>query len=415
MSDLLGILFGSSVFMPHGYCLLWQTDLLATHAISDLAIASAYFSIPAALYWFTQQRPDLEFRSLALLFTAFIFGCGLTHLAGLATLWYPWYGLQALVKVGTAGVSVLTAVVLWRALPQALLMPSPLQLRAKNQELETEIARRRAVEAELRAMHADLEVRVQERTQALAKAMRLADAARERAEKADRAKSTFVAQMSHDLRTPLNSIIGFSDVLRTGILGPIAQARQAEYVEYINLSGHHLLELIDDLLDLARIEAGRVEIRPEPIEIAPFIEHRLRMVAPKAAEKAMTLSDDATAAPPVIAADRKVLRRIIDNLLSNAVKYTPPGGRVNVRVWADHAATHIEVADSGPGIPEHEVPRMFAAFGRSREAARKHEGTGLGLTIVKSLTELHGGRIELKAASLGGLAAVVSLPREPAG
>lgn len=170
MSDLVAYLFGAASFVPHGYCLLWRPDLVAMHATADFVTAMSYFSIPAAIYVFNARRPTLDYRWLAWLFVAFIGACGLTHLIGLITLWQPIYGLQGLVKLAAAGVSLVTAIAMWPLLPKALALPSPAMLRKANDELLAEISQRQLAEAELRQNHQQLERRVEERTQQLQRA-----------------------------------------------------------------------------------------------------------------------------------------------------------------------------------------------------------------------------------------------------
>lgn len=150
MAELLSYLFGAAAFMPHGYCLLWRPDLVAMHVVGDGVIAASYFSIPAAILVFLRRRPDVEFGWVGVLFATFIVACGLTHVLGLATLWWPIYGFQGLFKLATAGISLATAVVLWPAIPRAVALPSPAQLRQKTAALEAEVARREASEAALR-------------------------------------------------------------------------------------------------------------------------------------------------------------------------------------------------------------------------------------------------------------------------
>lgn len=164
MSAIIDYLFGAASFVPHGYCLLWRPDLVAMHAISDILIALSYFSIPAAIHVFLTKRGDLQFGWLAWLFVGFISACGLTHLIGLITLWQPVYGLQGLVKVGTAGISVVTAILMWPLLPKLLAIPSPSMLRDANERLQGEIAQRLQAEGRLKNAQAELELRVEERT-----------------------------------------------------------------------------------------------------------------------------------------------------------------------------------------------------------------------------------------------------------
>ena len=170
MDSLLLYLFGAAAFVPHGYCLLWRPDLVAMHAVSDGVIALAYFSIPAAIFAFVRRRADFRQHRVATLFILFIILCGITHLIGVWTLWQPIYGLQGLVKVLTATVSLITAMALWPLLPKLLALPSPALLNEKADRLEAEIARRELVERALRAAHGELERRVAERTRELAAA-----------------------------------------------------------------------------------------------------------------------------------------------------------------------------------------------------------------------------------------------------
>ena len=170
MDSLLLDLFGAAAFVPHGYCLLWRPDLVAMHAVSDGVIALTYFSIPAAIFAFVRRRPDFRHYRVASLFILFIMLCGITHAVGVWTLWQPVYGLQGLVKVLTATVSLITAIALWPLLPELLAQPSPALLNGKAERLEAEIRRRELVELALRAAHGELEQRVAERTCELAAA-----------------------------------------------------------------------------------------------------------------------------------------------------------------------------------------------------------------------------------------------------
>lgn len=167
MNSILEYLFGAASFVPHGYCLLWRPDLVAMHAVADFVTAISYFSIPAVIHIFITRRRDMDYSWLAWLFVAFISACGMTHLVGLITLWQPVYGLQGLVKLGAAGVSLITAAMMWPLLPKALALPSPAMLREANDKLHAEIAQRLQAEADLLQTHQQLERRVEERTQQL--------------------------------------------------------------------------------------------------------------------------------------------------------------------------------------------------------------------------------------------------------
>lgn len=216
MGDTLGWLLGAASFVPHGYCLLWRPDLVALHAASDAATALAYFSIPAAILVFCHRRRDLDFPGLAVLFAAFILGCGLTHVADLLTLWWPIYGAEGLAKAATAIVSLITAVAVWRLLPRALTLPSPVQLRRANEELSAEVARRAAAEVALAATLGSLEAQVAARTAELAEInQRLTAeiAERTRAEDAAREGERRAAELAERLQLAVEATeLGIWDV-----------------------------------------------------------------------------------------------------------------------------------------------------------------------------------------------------------
>src|SRR5215470_18736395 len=164
MNTIIEYLFGVASFIPHGYCLLWRPDLVALHAISDSIIAISYFTIPVGIVYFIHHRPDFGYSGIFGCFAAFIVACGLTHVAGLVTLWAPYYGLQGLIKAGTATISLITAYLIWPIIPQALTVMSPSTLNAINKELESKIDENVRVTSELRSMQENLEDRVRERT-----------------------------------------------------------------------------------------------------------------------------------------------------------------------------------------------------------------------------------------------------------
>lgn len=216
MGGILTYLFGAAAFVPHGYCLLWRPDLVALHAISDVATAIAYFSIPAAIVVFMRRRPDFDHPNVAALFAIFILGCGLTHVADLTTLWWPVYGLEGLLKAGTATASILTAIVVWRLLPQVLLVPGPAQLRQANEDLRAEVLRRSAAEAALLQARDGLESQVASRTEELAQANRRLEAEvneRRHAEQAARDGEARLQTVAESLRLAVEATdLGIWDV-----------------------------------------------------------------------------------------------------------------------------------------------------------------------------------------------------------
>jgi two-component system cell cycle sensor histidine kinase PleC len=254
--------------------------------------------------------------------------------------------------------------------------------------------------------------------EALARSKQSSDAARERAEAASRAKSEFLANMSHELRTPLNAIMGFSELIFTNALGT-NPAKYREYAKLVHESGNHLLALVNDVLDLAKIEAGKRELRESEINLAVLVPETVRLLTDQAAASQLKLFIELESNLPMLRADGRALRQILINLLSNAIKYTPAGGEVGV--FANISTTReivFGVRDTGVGIDPRDQLRVFSSFGQGRhDVATNDKGTGLGLAIVKGLCEAHGGRITL-ASRLGEgtcvsivLPAVRALPR----
>jgi signal transduction histidine kinase len=423
MFTSIGDFFASDDLMPHGMCFLWEPALVWLHAVSDFLIGAAYFSIPVALAVFAIRRRDLAYRWMVGLFTLFIVACGTTHVFGIWVIWNPDYGVEGVLKAITAVTSVATAVLLWPVLPKALALPSPSMLAQSNQDLLDEVDRRREAEARLQALNQELESRVAARTAELE--VRNADlhaevgrreeverqlvAERDRAEVANRSKSQFLALMSHELRTPLNAIMGFSEVLKSEAFGPIGQPRYREYAEDIHASGAHLLALITEILDLSKIEAGRMDLNEEPFELPEVIAEIRRLFRDKAADHVLTFHDP-EAGLGVVTADRRAVKQMLINLVSNALKFTPAGGAVEVtaqRTPEDNLT--ITVADSGSGMTQAELEEAIAAFGQTARG-REAGGTGLGLTLTAALVQLHGGRLDIDTAPGAGTRATIVLP-----
>ncbi len=247
----------------------------------------------------------------------------------------------------------------------------------------------------------------------LEEAKRASDEARLKAEAANLAKSKFLANMSHELRTPLNAILGFSEMIKDEILGPAAGQTYRSYAGDIHTSGTHLLKLINEILDLSRIEAGRFELRETQVDFSGIVLESLRFLRLSAQEKGLRLVTDFKPEMPHIWADERALRQICLNLLSNAVKFTPRGGLVVVRIGLlASGGAFLSVRDTGPGIPQDEIPQVLSSFGRGSLALALSEGgTGLGLPIVSGLAELHGGRFELRSQVNVGTEASLILPQ----
>lgn len=238
------------------------------------------------------------------------------------------------------------------------------------------------------------------------------DEARRRAEEANLAKSRFLATMSHELRTPLNAILGFSEVMKDEVFGKHASDTYREYSADIHASGGHLLELINEILDLSRVEAGRYELNEEALRLSHLVDDCRHMVALRARAKEQAIKAVVDPSLPRVWADERALRQIILNILSNAVKFTPPGGEIVIKAgWTSSGGQYVSIRDNGPGIPEEEIPIIMSSFGRGSLALKTAEqGSGLGLPIVKGLIELHGGAFQLRSAPREGTEVIVTLP-----
>jgi two-component system, NtrC family, sensor kinase len=263
--------------------------------------------------------------------------------------------------------------------------------------------------AQLQESYASLELKVQERTEELATALSELDEKSRELEAASRHKSEFLANMSHELRTPLNAIIGFSQVIREEMFGKVNE-KQAEYLDDILSSGSHLLSLINDVLDLSKVEAGQVELEIAPFSLRDALERGVVMVRERATNDGVRVTLAPSPDIGVVAGDERRIRQVIFNLLSNAVKFTPAGGAVDVRATQLNGQARVSVSDQGPGIAEADRERIFEEFQQTEAGIKQREGTGLGLALSKRLVELHGGRIWVESEFGKGSTFVFTLP-----
>ncbi len=236
-----------------------------------------------------------------------------------------------------------------------------------------------------------------------------AERARDAALESSRAKSRFLAEMSHELRTPLNAVLGFSDTMRMRMFGPISD-RYGEYAELIHESGRHLLDLINDVLDMSKIEADRYELDRETFDVAEAAEAALRLMRGQAASAGVSLRQSLPARGLEVDADRRALKQMILNLLANALKFTPRGGSTVLSVAAADGQLEIVVADTGVGIAPEDVTRLGDPFEQAGAAGQRAQGTGLGLALVRALAGLHGGTVTLESRLGEGTAVTVRLP-----
>ena len=236
--------------------------------------------------------------------------------------------------------------------------------------------------------------------------------AKEQAELANRAKTAFLANMSHELRTPLNAIIGFAEIIHEQLLGPIGTSKYLDYVADIHLSGNHLLEVINDILDLSKVESGHFELVEKTIDLERALASALRLLGDRALKAHLTVRTRVADPHVLVRADERAIKQILLNLLSNAVKFTPPGGVIEVTVErAEDGDLLLCVSDNGVGFDLADLPRALAPFGQiDSSLTRRYQGTGLGLPLVNSLTELHGGRLEIDSKPGAGTRVTVRLP-----
>jgi signal transduction histidine kinase len=383
--DWLDRLLRSDGLVPHGYCLIWDPVLLTVQVGADALIALSYFSIPAVLAIIALRRRDLGLRRPLWLFAAFILTCGITHVFEIATLWEPIYGPQALAKIVNAAVSIFTAVALWPLLPKVLAVPSHAALQ----------------EAEQRALAAndDLEHKIELRTAELV-------ATNSDLKDANAVKARFLAHMSHELRTPLNAVIGFSELVLQEPFGPVAP-KYAEYLRDINLSGQHLLSLVNEILDYAKIEAGHVETATEPVAVEALIRSVLTMLGPAATHAGIELTHDQRE-PLLVLGNEGQLRQALINVVGNAIKFSPRGGVVTIGAMLnDCGAIEITTTDQGCGIAEKDVQRVLEPFVQINS---QRGGTGLGLPISKRLIETMQGKFELRSVEHVGTTVSILLP-----
>jgi len=273
----------------------------------------------------------------------------------------------------------------------------------------------RLMESEQRLMRTVADLRASQRTLEH-QAEELADLAEKyseektRAEEANQAKSSFLANMSHELRTPLNAIIGFSEIMKSEMFGPLGGEKYRDYSKDIHQSGQYLLDVINDILDMSKIEAGRIRLDLVQVRLGRFLNDTMRVVSARADDKRIELAADIAKGIRVLA-DQRLLKQIVLNLLSNAVKFTPEGGSIKVRARACSGWVRIAIVDSGIGIPREALAKLGRPFEQvESQLTKSHQGSGLGLAIAKSLTELHGGTLRIRSTPGRGTLVLLRLP-----
>jgi signal transduction histidine kinase/CheY-like chemotaxis protein len=389
MQDIIGWLFSSSGFMPHGHCYLWQPGTLWLNVGSDGLIASAYYAIPVGLYYLVRERrTEIPYPGILLMFAAFIFLCGSTHVMEIWTVWHPDYRQAGLLKALTGIISVATMLALFRIMPRALQLRSPLQLQTEvqsrtaelgrvNEQLLEQIAARDLAQAQLRAQ--------------------------------DQRKDEFLATLAHELRNPLAPIRHAVKVLGADNAQP-EQKRWGR--EVIDRQAHRMALLLDDLLDVSRITRGRLELKLERVSLSAVITSAVETVRPAIEDKAHQLSVIQPDERIEILADPLRLSQAISNLLTNAAKFTPHGGRIALTATRTATNLLITVTDSGIGFDPSAAPMLFEMFSQANAAAEGSEGgLGIGLSLVRGLVQLHGGTVGAHSRGKGlGSEFTITLP-----
>ncbi len=380
--DFFKRLFDTSCWPPRWHCGYWTDFHGWLYILSDLAIWAAYFAIPTALFFILKKKKDIPLPGIFWLFMAFIMLCGITHLIDAIIFWWPAYRLSAFVRFITAVVSLVTVVSLLKVIPEVLKLKT-------STEYELELEERIKVEAELKI-------------------------AKEQAERSEKAKEQFLANMSHEIRTPMNAVVGFAQLLGESKLTSL----QRDYVEVIQKAGNNLLVVINDILDLSKIESGSLDFERKPMDINEQMNSLKVLFEPKAAEKnlklLLTVDEEI---PPLVLGDKGRLTQILINLVSNAIKFTE-NGEVKVACKVVNTANGtitvmFSVADTGIGIPKDKHDDVFKRFAQTHvHDASKFGGSGLGLTIVKHLIDLLQGSMTLESEEGKGATFSFTLPFE---
>ncbi|HWD27022.1 MAG TPA: MHYT domain-containing protein [Rhizomicrobium sp.] len=371
--------------------MLWDWSYVAASVVIGIVMMAA------AMDYIVRKDTPRAYAIGAVLFTLAICSMHFTGMSAVTLRYDPLVAVpNAVMAPGMLAIAVAASAVLIAALGLiGAMVDSHLESRS-----EREAVRLRAHITELEATKGALEETSSRLTLAL-----------EAAAAANHAKSAFLAAMSHELRTPLNAIIGFSEVMATEAFGPMGLVRYRDYAKDIHASGGHLLALINDILDLSRIDAGDARLTETDIDLGALAGECLRMIDGQAAKGELTLSLQGAAGLPKVRGDTRRLKQVLINLLANAVKFTPVGGKIAIKLARTNAGISLAVEDSGIGIAPADIPRALERFGQvDSSLARKYDGVGLGLPLAKQLMELHGGTLTLASKLHIGTTVTVTLP-----
>ncbi|MDM9384785.1 ATP-binding protein [Chlorogloeopsis sp. ULAP01] len=397
--EFINNFFFSGNFIPHGHCYLWKPELVGLHILSDAIITLSYYSIPLTLLYFVRKREDIPFKSIFLLFGAFIISCGTTHIMEVWTLWHPDYWLSGGIKAFTALISFYTALTLIPLVPQALALPSPEQLEIANQALQEEITERKRVEQELRQYKEHLEELVNQRTAELEKTnerlqqeiiqhqlsqLKMGQLLIE-LKSANQELNDFAYVVSHDLKAPLRGINSLSEWL----LADYADKLDTEGKELINLLIHRvkkLHNLIEAILQYSRV--GRIKETIQQVNLNEIVTEIVELFQPLGNIQIKIANQ-----LPVAYCEKTRIEQVFQNLLSNAIKFMDkPQGKIVIACIEENNEWKISVTDNGPGIEKQHFVRIFQMFQKLSDS-KDLDSTGIGLALVKKIVEMYGGKV----------------------
>lgn len=413
--EFLSKLFESN-FMPHGHCYLWKPDILWLNVLSDGVIALAYFSIPVTLLYFVSKKRTVPFMWVFVLFGAFIFACGMTHVMGIMTVWDPVYRFEGVVKFITAALSIGTAIFLIPIIPKALSLRSPRELEEANTALEKENTERRRAERELIKARNELEEKVLERTAELAQtnehlkgeigerelAQRGQRELLKRLESMNLELSDFAHIVSHDLKAPLRAIGSLADWLKEDYAEKLGD-NGVETLDLLKGRVRRMNNLIEGILSYSR-SVGEEE-RIDEVNLRDLVEEVVEVVSPPG-----NIKIELESGPEVVHCDKTRLEQVIQNLLTNAVKYNDKEeGIIKINCVPEDGYFKFRVSDNGIGIDKKYFDKIFQIF-QTLAPRDKSETAGVGLAIVKKIVENYGGSIWLESEVGSGTTFYFTLP-----